>query len=131
MTDEKKSEAKERFNIIHQAYSILTDSDKKKAYDEGCDIFFTRATVSAQWESHLKVVVSDDFARAKKNYQNSEKEKEDIRREIVRGNGSLTHILHNVPFIRVNDESRIMEIIKQMIANGEVPKLKLKKIAKK
>lgn len=131
VTDEKKSEAKEKFNSIHQAYSVLSDGEKKKAYDDGLDIFFTRATVSAQWESHLKVLELDDFVRARKKYQNSEEEKMDIICETKRGNGSLTHLLHNVPFMRGEDEGRIIKLINQLILDGKLPKMKLKRIAKK
>lgn len=131
VSDEKKSEANEKFAIIHQAYTILSDAEKKKEYDDGFDVFITRAVVSAQWESHLKIVEPDDFVRARKRYQNSEDEKTDIIHEIVRGNGSLTHLLHNVPFMRAEDENRIKKLIEQLILDGKLPKMKLKRIATK
>lgn len=131
VSDERKSEAKEKFNIIHQAYSILSDAEKKKGYDDGFDVFITRGTVSAQWESHLKIVEIDDFVRARKRYQNSEDEKTDIIREIVRGGVSLTHLLHNVPFMRAEDEDRIIKLIEQFILDGKLPKMRLKRMAKK
>lgn len=130
VSHEKKSESKEKFNVIHQAYSILSDAERKKAYDDGLDIFFTRATVSAQWESHLKIVKSDDFLSARERYQNSENEKKDIVCEIVRGNGSLTHLLHNVPFMRREDEGRIIKLIDQLILDKKLPKMKLKRMQK-
>lgn len=39
----KKNDANNNFHTIHQAYSILSDFDKKRAYDDGLDVLFTRA----------------------------------------------------------------------------------------
>lgn len=77
---DKKEKANDDFNVIHQAYSILSDPEKKMAYDDGIDVFFTKATVSAQWESHLKTVDPNSFQKARDNYQGSEKETQDITR---------------------------------------------------
>lgn len=123
-----KEKANDEFNIIHQAYSILSDPDKKAAYDDGSDIFFNRATVSAQWESHLKTVDANHFQMARDNYQGSEKERQDIIREFVRGNGSITHLLNNIPFMRSDDENRITNLIEQLMENGLLPKIKIKKL---
>lgn len=131
VSDDKKSKAKEEFNIIHQAYKILSDVGRKKTYDDGFDVFLSRATISAQWESHLKIVTEDDLDRTRNKYQGSAEEKKDILREIVRGNGSLTHLLNNIPFMRVEDEERITKIVKDLIKDNEIPKTKIKKIAKR
>lgn len=132
VSDEKKSKAKEDFNILHRAYNILSDADQKRAYDNGLEICLARATVSAQWESHLKVIGTDDFERARKKYQGSEKERKDMVRELKHGNGSLTHLLNNLPFMRFEDEDRVMGIIKELKKNGDLPpNMNIRKIAKK
>lgn len=128
---DNKLKAKEEFNIIHQAYNILSDVEKKKAYDDGLDVFLTRATVSAKWESYLKIVAEVDMDRARKKYQGSEGEKSDIMREVVRGNGSLTHLLNSIPFMRVEDEVRVTQIVKDLIKDGKIPNTKIKKMSKR
>lgn len=127
---EERDVAKEKFNVIHNAYSILTDASKKKLYDGGSNVLFTKATVSAQWENYLKPVSLADIDDAKTKYQGSYGEKNDLIREFISGNGSMTHILNNVPFVRIEDECRIMEILKDLIDKGELPKIQIKKIRK-
>lgn len=127
---EDKEAAENKFNIIHNAYSILTDATKKREYDNGSNVLFTKATQSGQWERHLKPVTQADIDDAKNRYQGSDKEKNDLMREFVRGNGSMTHMLNNVPFMRVEDEYRIIETIKDLIGKNELPKIPIKKIRK-
>lgn len=128
-TDRKK-EANDEFSTIHQAYSILSDPEKKNAYDEGLDIYLTKATVSAHWESHLKIIEPSSFEQARSSYQGSENEKQDIVREFSRGGGSLTHLLNSIPFMRIEDEIRITNFIKQLMKEGKLPNMKIKKMAK-
>lgn len=42
----------------------------------------------------------------------------------------MTHILNNLPFMREDDESRVVAIIMRMIDTGRVQKFKNKKIKK-
>lgn len=128
---DEKQRATNDFNIIHQAYSILSNPEKKQAYDNGFDVFLTKATVSALWESHLKTVEDTDIVRARNNYRESGREKADIITEFTRGNGSLTHMLNHIPFMRLEDEDRIIFQIKELMKNGSLPNLKIKKIPKK
>lgn len=130
VTSSARNEAKEKFNIIHNAYSILSDSTKKNMYDNGSTVLFTKATIAAQWENYLKPVDHNDVNIARKNYQGSMAEKSDLARAIVAGKGSITHLLNNIPFMRVEDEARIIECVKELMDNGEIPKITLKKIRK-
>lgn len=67
---------------------------------------------------------------ARKKYQGTAKEREDVLREVIAGKGSLTHLLNNIPFMRMEDEARIIEIIKDLIDCNEIPKLSIKKLKK-
>lgn len=125
-----KVEAKEKFNIIHSAYSILSDSTKKSMYDNGSTVLFTKATIAAQWENFLKEVDDEDVNKARKNYQGSIAEKNDLIREFIAGKGSMNYLLNNIPFMRVEDEARIIEIIRVLIDKKEIPKMAIKKIRK-
>lgn len=126
----EKEEAKEKFNIIHNAYSILSNATKKKQYDNGSTVIFCKATVSAKWEFFLKEVNEYDIENARKNYQGTNKERNDVIREVVAGKGSLTHLLNNVPFMRVEDEARMIEIIRELIDCNEIPKMSIKRLKK-
>lgn len=110
-----QSKASEKFNIIHAAYTILSDAEKRKKYDEGSNVVFARATITAQWVHYSKPVSSDGFEKARNLYQGSDEEKKDIAREYIVGNGSMTHLRNTIPFMRVEDESRIIASIKELI----------------
>lgn len=115
---------------MHQAYSILSNVDKKLKYDEGNEILFSKATVAAQWEYYLKPVSLIDFKEAREKYKGSAIEKEDIAKAFKEGNGSLIHIFNNIPFMRYEDEVRVIGIINELISNGLLPKMKIKKLKK-
>lgn len=125
---EQKEEAHEKFNVVHNAYSIICDAAKKELYDSGSDVLFTKATVAAKWENYLKPIGIEEIVEARKEYQGSLRETNDLIREFIAGKGSLTHILNNVPFVRIEDEMRIMEILKNLIDRGEIPKIQIKKM---
>lgn len=110
---------------------ILSDTTKRIQYDAGSDLLFAKATISAQWEHFVKPMKSSDIDNARNKYQNSNEEECDILREYQVGNGSMTHMLNNIPFMRIEDEARIIGIINEMVKMGRVNKLKIKKIAKK
>ncbi|XP_055307848.1 J domain-containing protein CG6693-like [Sitodiplosis mosellana] len=124
----EKEEAKEKFNVIHNAYSILSDIAKKEMYDNGSRVLFTKVTIAAQWENFLKPVSCEAKEEARKKYQGSLQEKTDLIREFVAGKGSLTYVLNNLPFMRSEDEMRIIEILKDLIDKGDIPKIPIKKI---
>lgn len=80
----------------------------------------------------MKVATDADLEQATVNYKNSDKEKEDIIREIVAGNGSMTHLLNQIPFMRAEDQPRILSIIQELVNTNQIPKsIKIKKICSK
>lgn len=128
-TNEKK-EASEKFNIIHNAYSILTDASKKALYDNGYSVIFTKTTIAARWENYLKPVNAKNVDDAKKRYQGSLMERADVIRELNAGKGSMTHLLNNIPFMRAEDENRMIEMAKDLMDNEEIPHISIKKMRK-
>lgn len=129
--ENEKAHAVEKFNVIHQAYNILCDAEKRAKYDAGSNILFCNASMSAQWEYFIKPISDEDVNNAREKYQNSENEKRDIQREYKQGNGSMVHMLNNIPFMRIEDEQRVIDIINEMINDGTITeKMKIKKILK-
>lgn len=129
-TDGEKSKANQKFNIIHQAYLILSDTEKRSQYDAGSSLLFAKATVAAQWEHFIKPMTNNDVTDACKKYQNSENERKDIQREYIAGKGSMTHMLNNLPFMRIEDVERVLGVINDMVKAGIIEKFKIKKIPK-
>lgn len=90
----------EKFCIIHQAYVVLANSETKMLYDDGNhDVLFSKKTIAGRWEQHLTTVTTDTAEKAKHSYQGSVKEERDVIREVVKGNGSMIHLLNHVPFM--------------------------------
>lgn len=55
----------------------------------------------------------------------SEIEKTDIRKAYLNGKGCINYMMESVPFMAVEDEPRIVELVKGWIAAEEVPEYKL------
>lgn len=102
-------------------------------YDDGnFDVLFSKKTIAGQWEQHMKMVTSTDVQEASQSYKGSSAEETDITREFIRGNGSMTHLLNNVAFMRLEDESRMIQIVKRLMESGKISKsIKIKKIPSK
>lgn len=127
---DNKNEAKAKFNVIHNAYSILSDASKKTMYDNGSDVFFTKATIAAKWENFLTEVNQSQIDEGRNIYQGSDTEKSDLIREFIAGNGSVTYLFNQIPFMRYEDENRVIEMLKELMENGEIPKIPIKKMRK-
>lgn len=126
-----KHEATAKFNIIHHAYTILSNNETEKSYDEGdVSVWVSRTTIAGKWNQYLRTIEKEEIDKVRMNYQGSIKERSDILREYVGGNGSMLFCLNNIPFMRVEDEARMIVIIKGAIANNEIPKIPMKKIPK-
>lgn len=122
--EEQKFAAKERFSVIHQAYSILVNAETKTIYDAGKkDILFPKTTVAAKWEQYIKTTKNEDVESARAKYQGTSAEEADVLREFTKGNGSMTHLFNVIPFMRYEDEDRIIAILKRRIEEGKIPKI--------
>lgn len=129
--DAEKSIANEKFNILHQAYSILSNPETKKLYDTGnTNILFSKPTNVGKWEHHIAPLTSLAIENARRKYQGSDAEKTDILRETLIGKGSMTHLLNTIPFIRIEDEPRIIHFIKESMEWGKIPKVPIRKMRK-
>lgn len=108
VSDAEKSVAKEKFNILHQAYSILANPETKKLYDAGnLRVFFSKPAVVGKWDHYIEPQTSSAIESARQKYKGSNSELNDIIREFVVGKGSMTHLLNTIPFMRIEDEARI------------------------
>lgn len=109
---------------------LLTNDEARSRYDKGEEnVIFSKKTRSSQWEQHLKTISDDDFGKAAQEYKNSAKETEDIIREVVIGKGSLKHLLNCIPFMRIEDQPRILKVIEELMKQGKIPSnIKIKKI---
>lgn len=126
-----KTISKEKFTIIHRAYKILVDPESKKCYDAGeLKLSSVKTTIAGTWEKYIRTVEPSDIIDARMKYQGSSLEEKDVIREFVIGNGSMTHLLNVIPFMRYEDELRIIEIVKRSMNAGKTPKIAIRKLRK-
>lgn len=116
-----KEKATEKFAVLTEAYNILTDPIKRKNYDEGTEI-------TPIWS---KKISEDDFDEAKMKYIGSKAEEDDIVRELNKsGNASLTHLPNNIPFMSMEDEPRIIELVKKLMSEEKIKKCVIRRLPK-
>lgn len=129
VSDGEKAIAGDKFNIVHQAYSILANPETKKLYDAGdVHVLFSRPTIAGKWEQNIRPVTTNDIENARTEYQGSLIERNDVIREFAIGKGSLTHLFNTIPFMRIEDESRIIHIIKDCMEMGTIQKIPIRKM---
>lgn len=113
--------------MLHTAYSIMADPETKKIYDAGgSHSLFRKSTIAAKWERYIRTIDSTDIDNARKNYQCYRKN--NIFREVIIGKGNITHLFNTISFMRYEDENRIIEIVKDGVKTGELPKILIRKM---
>ncbi|RNA07991.1 dnaJ -like protein [Brachionus plicatilis] len=124
--ESKKHESKEKFQILGKIYSILSDDEKKKIYDEtGCvdgeDEFFGANVKNweAHWRNMFKKVTTEDVDEFFEKYRTTDEEKNDLLKLYKKHEGNMDLILEEM-FSQdsMEDEPRFKEIIREAIKNG-------------
>jgi DnaJ homolog subfamily C member 9 len=72
----------------------------------------------------FKPISESDIDNYRKSYIGSEIERTDIKKAYVNGKGCINYLMEHVPFMLVEDEPRIADIINEMIKSEEVPEFK-------
>lgn len=60
---------------------------------------------------------------ARKKYVGSKQEECDLIGEFIAGKGSMIHLLNNIPFMRSDDEDRIISVLGRLIKIGKIPNI--------
>ncbi|KAK3928557.1 DnaJ-like protein subfamily C member 9, partial [Frankliniella fusca] len=124
--DNNKLEATEKFKVLGHVHSILSDSEKRKIYDETGDCGEdgdepSDRDWSAYWRSCFKEITVEDINNYEKKYKGSDEELEDLKKAYLHGKGSMDWILEAVPFTNTDEEDRLRERLKPLMDNGEIP----------
>ncbi|EFN76576.1 J domain-containing protein CG6693 [Harpegnathos saltator] len=124
-----KTEATEKFKVLGRIHSILSDSEKRKIYDESGQYDEESEEVVMRnwadyWRSLFKAITVEDINNYEKNYKGSETEIKDLKRAYMDSKGDMDYILEAVPFTNCDEEPRLHDIIQNLIKNGDVPEYK-------
>lgn len=108
--DTDQNVATEKFKVMSEAHNILSDPLQRAKYNE------TGAV------SNLNYIITDDqMNECVTEYKGSAREEEDIRDAYMHGHGDIKFILKNVPFATAMDDSRISDVVKELVRRKVVP----------
>lgn len=113
--ESEKEDATEKFKVLTKLNEMLTDNDKRKLYDEKgiIDDDDDQSLCWLElWKQFFKPITTQDINNYEKEYIGSELEKTDIKKAYLNGKGCINYMMNCVPFMRVEDEPRIMELVK-------------------
>ncbi|CAD5111439.1 DgyrCDS747 [Dimorphilus gyrociliatus] len=128
--EERKAEATKRFQYLGKVYSILSDKEKRKIYDEtgeidGEDIIIDE---NRDWENYWRLIfkplTKEDIIAFEKEYKGSEEEKTDIKKAYIEHKGNMDEIMNSVMCSTIDDEDRYRKIIDDLIKTKEVKAFK-------
>lgn len=127
--ESEKESCKHKFQILGRVYSILSDADKRKQYDDygiidGEDELFS---FNKDWESYFralfKKVTTEDMDAFFATYKNSEEEKLALCGFYEEFKGDMNNIMENMfSSDSIVDEQRFKEILLAEIEKGTVVK---------
>lgn len=121
----------ERFSILSRVYSALSDVETRARYDSTGEVDQLISSKQLIWMRSLKPITDDCIEDAKSKYAGSDHEKQDIAKLINEtGSCSIANLLNNIPFMRAEDEPRIIAIVKLLIVEKKVPKCTIRKLRK-
>lgn len=137
-SEEKKELATEKFQTLGQVYFILSDEEKRKVYDETGEIDDENdIPPDRDWNDYWRLmfpkITLKDIEEFGENYKESEEEKSDLKKLYEKFEGDMDEIAENLMCYSVDEEPRLMKLLKKMIKNEEVPEFDafLKEPAKK
>jgi DnaJ family protein C protein 9 len=127
--EDKKNEAKEKFQQVAFAYAVLSDPARRKRYDETGST--SEAVVDSEgfsWsdfyrEQFRDAISEDAIKKFADEYKGSEEEKDDILAAYEEFEGHMDGVYESVMLSNVlEDDARFREVIDAAIKAKEVPR---------
>ncbi|XP_060651202.1 J domain-containing protein CG6693 [Drosophila nasuta] len=125
----QKEESTEKFKVLSKIYQVLTDPQKRGLYDEqgiiDDDDEGKLSNWMELWEKIFKPITEQDITNFEREYIGSDMELRDIKMAYLGGKGCINYMMNHVPFMGVEDEPRIKEVVAGLIASEDVPEYKI------
>jgi len=123
---DQKEDAKQKFQIIGKLYSVLSDDEKRKIYDETglLDDSIIDSDITDWFDYCKKIfrkVTKNDLVEFEHKYKGSDEEKEDLKRIYLEVGGDMDQIFDRHLLTQLNDEQRLRNLIDKMIDDNIVP----------
>ena len=131
LTDNEKELAKKKFQAISLAYTILSDEDKRKEYDETGDLYDDDEDLSSskegmkQWTDYFDAVfpkvTTKDIDAFEVKYKCSDEEEKDVLEYYKKFKGDLNKMVECVMLSSDADKERwVKDYINPAIAKGDI-----------
>jgi DnaJ family protein C protein 9 len=133
---ENAATAAAAFAEVHRAYEILSDSERRKIYDErGEEQSAEFQSAYEFFRSFFPRVKPEDIGVYAKTYKHSEQEKNDLREFFVKSNGNMEKLLQSVILADSTDIDRFVAFFREEINEGrlghqEMFEMSIKKLKK-
>lgn len=125
--DKTTAKTDDKFALINRIYLILSDEEKRKKYDHFNLVDADSGEViKLQWHQYIKPITDVDMEYARQKYIGSEEEEKDV---MANWNGSMVNLLNSIPFMRREDEERMIELVKKLMKENKIAKKPIRKIA--
>ena len=131
VSEEEREICTKKFQCVGGVYSVLSDSERRALYDESGEVedeMDPLKDTDKDWEEYWRVlfpkVTLKDIEKFASEYQNSEEEREDIKKAYLDAEGNMGIVMDSVMCAQPEDEDRFRTIINEMIKKKEVKKFK-------
>jgi DnaJ homolog subfamily C member 9 len=128
VSEEQRSEAKEKFQSIAFAYAILSEPARRKRYDTtGSTAESIVDSEGFNWSDYYReqfrdAISAEAIEKFGKSYKGSDEERDDILIAYEQGEGSMDAVYEAVMLSNIlEDDDRFRRIIDDAIASGDVP----------
>ncbi|VDK78329.1 unnamed protein product [Litomosoides sigmodontis] len=121
----KKIQATAKFQILNQAYAVLSDKQKRAVYDEtgiadGVEVCGDDVDWRDIWKLIFKEVTEKDIENFIQKFRESGEERDAVKEAYIKCDGDMGKILHDVIGVTYEDEERLHKMICDMIESGEL-----------
>jgi len=123
-----KEAATRKFQCLSKVYKILSDAGSRQAYDQTGEVpedgvHFDKdpnKTWTDYFNELFPKVTTNRLDEDKQKYQNSDEERDDLKRAYTDSGGSMATILNTVIHCTAGDEKRFRKMLNAMIKGKEV-----------
>ncbi|TFJ86234.1 hypothetical protein NSK_002442 [Nannochloropsis salina CCMP1776] len=124
-------EATARFQALSIVHATLSDTNKRRNYDETGEIGSEDAELNQSeqewyeyWRALFPTVTVEKINRFQEEYRESEEEARDVLRAYEEAQGKMSLVIDNVMLATDGDEGRFRKMIEEAITNKRVKRFK-------
>lgn len=136
-SDEEKTLATKKFQILGKIHKILSNQESKDLYDETGEVVeegdygsenFGKNDPDQEWDDYWRTlypkVTKEKLQDLEKEYKNSAEELSDLKKAYTENQGDMDKIMDSIMFSTADDESRFCQIFNDLIAGKEIESFK-------